>query len=180
MSNWFAHCHTLDEVRAEYRRLCFVHHPDHGGDTLVMQAINVAYDQARRMLSAPRGAPAQNGSRRHWQRPTPRTASGHPNDHPPEQERRRATEQERQPLHSRDYFQSIWNHTPWQPLDQGGYTRQLWQHQVIVFQHADPKFERAWFVMLDNVFSPYFYATRSEAERAAFDLLYEKVKFLDV
>lgn len=177
MSDWFSDCHTLAEARAEYRRLCFVHHPDHGGDTLVMQAINDAYAEVRRTLNAPRGQ-ARSGSRRHWQRPTPRPGSSHPNDGPPPQPGPQPPDSERQPLHSRDYVQRIWQHTPWQSLAQGGFRRQLWQHQVIVFQHRDPKFERAWFVMLDDVFSPYFYNSRSEAEAAAFDLLYDKVKFL--
>lgn len=174
MSDWFTNCRTLDEARAEYRRLCFVHHPDHGGDTLVMQAINVAYAQARRTLTTPRGPATRGTGRRAWQRPTPRQPTGQPST---EQSRPRKPEPPPQPVHSRDYFQSIWSHTPWQPLAQGGFVRQLWNHQVIVFQHTAPKFDRAWFVLLDDVFSPYFYNSRAEAEQAAFELLYDKVKW---
>ena len=169
-NDWFAACRTLDEARAEYRRLCFVHHPDHGGDTLVMQAINVAYAQIQQALQQPR-----DSTRPRWKRPTPRPPSGHPNDGPPSAARTAQTEQ--QPTYSREYILHLWNHLAWQPLAQGGFARRLWQHQAIVFQHPDPKFERAWFVVLDNVFSPYFYATRREAEQAAFDLLYEQVKY---
>lgn len=174
------HCRTLDEARAEYRRLCFVHHPDHGGDTLVMQAINVAYAQTRQALSAPRGTPTRGSGRRSSQRPTPRPPVGQPHDGSTEQSRARRPEPAPQPVHSRDYFQSIWKATPWQSRAQGGFIRQLWSHQVIVFQHTAPKFDRAWFVILDDVFSPYFYNTRAEAEQAAFELLYDKVKLLDV
>lgn len=179
MNDWFIHCHTLDEARAEYRRLCFVHHPDHGGDTLVMQAINVAYAQFRRAQATPRGTSTRSAARRRWKHQT-RPSADHPNNGPPPQAQPYTAQSEQQPVHSRDYFQSIWNHTPWQHLAQGGFMRQLWDHQVIVFQHTAPKFERAWFVMLDDVFSPYFYNSRSEAEQAAFDLLYQKVKYLDV
>jgi len=33
----------MDEVRTEYKRLVRIHHPDRGGDTVIMQAINVEY-----------------------------------------------------------------------------------------------------------------------------------------
>ena len=41
---FFANCATLDELKKEYRRLAMIHHPDHGGDTATMQAINAEYD----------------------------------------------------------------------------------------------------------------------------------------
>lgn len=41
---YFEHCTTLDELRAEYRRLIKMHHPDEGGDAETMKAINNAYD----------------------------------------------------------------------------------------------------------------------------------------
>lgn len=34
---------TTDEIKALYRRLAQQHHPDHGGDTATMQAINAEY-----------------------------------------------------------------------------------------------------------------------------------------
>lgn len=40
---YFAACTTLDELKKEYRRLAMIHHPDHGGDTATMQAINGEY-----------------------------------------------------------------------------------------------------------------------------------------
>lgn len=174
MSDWFAHCRTLDEARAEYRRLCFVHHPDHGGDTLVMQAINAAYTQFRRTFYAPRRA--ANGSRHHWQKP----ARQRPTDVPFETGRNSHAAPEPQPSHSHDYFWAQWHAAPWQRLANGGFLRRLWGHRVTIFQPADPKFRGAWFVILDDAFSPYFYNDRAEAERAAFELLYEKVKYLDV
>lgn len=43
---YFAACTTLDELKKEYRRLAMIHHPDHGGDTATMQAINGEYSEA--------------------------------------------------------------------------------------------------------------------------------------
>ena len=40
---YFQNCKTLDELKAEYRRLIKIHHPDRGGDTATMQAINNEY-----------------------------------------------------------------------------------------------------------------------------------------
>lgn len=173
-NDWFTHCQTLDEARAEYRRLCFEHHPDFGGDTLIMQAINGAYEQWKRALNAPR--PAHQGSRHHWHKPARTRPSDAP---PPSAARERAPQPEPQPVHSRDYFQRMWRHAPWHATEHG-ITRTLWNHRITIFRHPDPRFAGAWFVVLDDVFSPYFYDNRAEAERAAFDLLYEKVKYLDV
>jgi len=35
---------TLEELKAQYRQLAQQHHPDKGGDTATMQAINAEYD----------------------------------------------------------------------------------------------------------------------------------------
>ena len=43
---YFAHCTTLEELKKEYRRLAKIHHPDVGGDTETMKAINAEYDAA--------------------------------------------------------------------------------------------------------------------------------------
>ncbi|MEO7213376.1 MAG: J domain-containing protein [Mucilaginibacter sp.] len=40
---WFNECKTIDEVKAEYKRLAKLYHPDLGGDTAIMQEINKAY-----------------------------------------------------------------------------------------------------------------------------------------
>ena len=37
---YFTNCSTLDELKKQYRRLCLINHPDHGGDTATMAAIN--------------------------------------------------------------------------------------------------------------------------------------------
>jgi len=40
---YFAGIKNLDDLKAKYRELCKLHHPDLGGDTATMQAINAAY-----------------------------------------------------------------------------------------------------------------------------------------
>ncbi|MNK11856.1 DnaJ domain protein [compost metagenome] len=40
---FFNDCTTLDEVKAKYKKLALEHHPDRGGDTVTMQAINAEY-----------------------------------------------------------------------------------------------------------------------------------------
>ncbi|MBE9598690.1 J domain-containing protein [Pedobacter sp. MC2016-24] len=40
---FFNDCTTLDEVKAKYKKLALEHHPDRGGDTATMQAINAEY-----------------------------------------------------------------------------------------------------------------------------------------
>lgn len=51
---YFANCTTLDALKHEYRRLCMIHHPDRGGDTATMAAINDEYDEAFRRLQSGR------------------------------------------------------------------------------------------------------------------------------
>lgn len=41
---YFTNCTTLEALKKEYRRLCMLHHPDRGGDTATMAAINDEYD----------------------------------------------------------------------------------------------------------------------------------------
>lgn len=41
---YFTNCHTLDELKKEFRRLCMIYHPDRGGDTAIMAAINAEYE----------------------------------------------------------------------------------------------------------------------------------------
>lgn len=40
---YFENCTTLEEAKAEYRRLAMEHHPDRGGNLATMQAINAAW-----------------------------------------------------------------------------------------------------------------------------------------
>ncbi|MFY0104324.1 molecular chaperone DnaJ, partial [Acinetobacter baumannii] len=41
---------SLDDLKKEYRKLCFKHHPDMGGTTEDMQAINSEYEQLLKKL----------------------------------------------------------------------------------------------------------------------------------
>lgn len=43
---YFKDCKTIDEVKALYKKLALQHHPDRGGDTATMQAINTEYAYA--------------------------------------------------------------------------------------------------------------------------------------
>lgn len=56
---YFASCTTLDALKHEYRRLCMIHHPDRGGDTATMAAINQEYDEAFRRLQSGRTTTAE-------------------------------------------------------------------------------------------------------------------------
>jgi hypothetical protein len=40
---WFKQCNTIEEVKHLYKQLAKTHHPDIGGDTLIMQEINAEY-----------------------------------------------------------------------------------------------------------------------------------------
>ncbi len=170
MTDWFSHCRTLDEARLEYRRLCFEHHPDHGGNTLVMQAINAAYAQFKSERLGARLARAMPRST--WRRPVrerPRDVAPERSQPPPEPAR--------PSLRSRDDIHRMWRAVPWQPLANGGLGRRVWGHMVMLVRHPAPKYQGAWFVLVDDVFSPYFYNSQHEAETAAFELLYDKVKY---
>lgn len=49
---YFAACTTLEALKREYRRLCMIHHPDRGGDTATMAAVNDEYDEAFRRIQS--------------------------------------------------------------------------------------------------------------------------------
>lgn len=55
---YFANCKTLDELKREYRRLTLLHHPDRGGDTATMQAINAEHDEVFEILKRRHNAQA--------------------------------------------------------------------------------------------------------------------------
>jgi len=44
--NYFKDCTTIEQVKARYKDLAKIHHPDKGGNTATMQAINAAYSIA--------------------------------------------------------------------------------------------------------------------------------------
>jgi hypothetical protein len=48
---YFNDCKTLDELKRQYRDLARQHHPDHGGNTADMQAVNAAYSEAVKHFS---------------------------------------------------------------------------------------------------------------------------------
>jgi phosphoribosylpyrophosphate synthetase len=45
---YFQNCKTLDDVKSKYRKLAKEHHPDKGGDTKVMQEVNLQYSEAKK------------------------------------------------------------------------------------------------------------------------------------
>lgn len=50
-NDYFSTCKTIDELKAEYRKLCKIWHPDMPtGDLQTMQKINAAYDHAFNLL----------------------------------------------------------------------------------------------------------------------------------
>lgn len=56
--NYFTNCHSLEELKAEYRRLIKLHHPDFGGSTATMQQINAEHDLVFEQLKAQHNASA--------------------------------------------------------------------------------------------------------------------------
>ena len=46
MKRYFDHLHTLAAIKAEYKQLVKLNHPDVGGDTATMQDINGQYAEA--------------------------------------------------------------------------------------------------------------------------------------
>lgn len=44
MTTYFVNCKNLDELKKVYKALAVKHHPDVGGDTATMQAINAEYE----------------------------------------------------------------------------------------------------------------------------------------
>lgn len=43
---YFEKCKSIEELKREYKKLAFVYHPDRGGDTEIMKAINNQYEEA--------------------------------------------------------------------------------------------------------------------------------------
>ena len=44
MTKYFVNCKTLDELKKAYKAAAMKYHPDMGGDTATMQAINAEYE----------------------------------------------------------------------------------------------------------------------------------------
>lgn len=49
---FFENVGTLDELKSEFRRLAMIHHPDRGGDTETMAAINSIYEKLFPIMKA--------------------------------------------------------------------------------------------------------------------------------
>jgi len=52
---------TPDEVKAKWRELCTIHHPDHGGNSVEFNTIRKAYKQAFKEASEPKPCVQCNG-----------------------------------------------------------------------------------------------------------------------
>jgi len=46
-TKYFSGCKSLDEVKIRYKQLALKHHPDRGGVTSIMQAINLEYESIK-------------------------------------------------------------------------------------------------------------------------------------
>ncbi len=61
---YFQNVHSLADLKKEYRRLALQHHPDKGGDTAVMQQVNIEFENSSRYgrtpLLCPPALPATN------------------------------------------------------------------------------------------------------------------------
>ncbi|GAC1546433.1 MAG: hypothetical protein NVS2B7_21620 [Herpetosiphon sp.] len=151
---WFNHCRTVDEVKAEYRRLCFMYHPDHGGDGSLMQSINVAY---RRVIRQGIGPQSPLPTARYGP-PTPSAWTAPPAQSDP----RRAV--------STDGIRAQWQQTPWLPVGDSAFRRTVANHAVTLIRFtADRTF--MWAIQVDDQFSAFAYQTRPEAEADAFQML---------
>lgn len=51
-----------DEVRAKWRELCMIHHPDRGGNAVDFNTIRKAYKEAMEEAMIPKSCGACNGS----------------------------------------------------------------------------------------------------------------------
>ena len=58
MAQFFTNVKTLEELKKQYRRLAMKYHPDCGGDTATMQAINAEHDALFEMLKKQHNASA--------------------------------------------------------------------------------------------------------------------------
>ena len=47
---FYINCHTLEELKAEYKRLAKMYHPDCGGSDEMMAQVNAQYDELAKRL----------------------------------------------------------------------------------------------------------------------------------
>jgi hypothetical protein len=47
-TNYFTGCNTLDQLKARYKELAMANHPDRGGNTQIMQQINLQYESMKK------------------------------------------------------------------------------------------------------------------------------------
>ena len=67
---YFENCNTIEELKAEYRRLAMKNHPDRGGDEETMKAINQQYDEAfERMKNGEQTRTEGHSTNRHTESP---------------------------------------------------------------------------------------------------------------
>lgn len=67
---YFTNIHTLDELKAQYRRLAMKYHPDRGGDLETMKAINAEHDALFELLKKQHNAKADADTTGRTQRTT--------------------------------------------------------------------------------------------------------------
>ncbi len=151
--SWFADCRTLEEVKAEYRRLCFEHHPDRGGSSDTMQAINTVY---RRILAEGLAAPrAWTPPRPTWpQRPAPPADAG--------------------PRPSRAELQSQWQAASWQPTAPNQWVRRVGRYTVTLIAFTAGR-QALWAIQVGGHLSMFAHETREQAEADGLRLLIEQL-----
>ena len=65
---YFESCKTLDELKAEYRRLAMANHPDRGGDVETMKQIEIYSSATDRRAKKPRsGHGITSRGRKRWE-----------------------------------------------------------------------------------------------------------------
>lgn len=45
---FFQNVNSIEELKEQYKKLCFQHHPDKGGKTEDMQQINAEFDELKK------------------------------------------------------------------------------------------------------------------------------------
>lgn len=63
--SYFENCQTLEQLKQEYRKLAFIHHPDKGGDLEEMKRLNNAYDHMFNVLKTQYNATAPEEKQMH-------------------------------------------------------------------------------------------------------------------